>query len=283
MADSAFQVQYRQEIIAGFEQRQALLRRSVTTDSVIKGQQATFLVQDSNSAEAVNRGLNGLLPYRANNLTQSTATLQEWHDPVRITGFNIFASQGDITSQMQRDSIGTINRKIDDDIIGELENFTNDTGGATTMSLDLFLYAKTILGNNEVPSDGRICAVLTPAAMAYLHQTTEFGSSDYVMSKPLQTGEAFYDESVKVYDFLGIKVIEHPRLPGAGTSSEKCFMYHESSIGHAIDTNGLQTYMNYNEEHDYSFVRTSVYMGSKLLQNSGGVLINHDGSAFAAQ
>ncbi len=283
MADSAFVTRYREEIIAGFEQRQSLLRQSITTEAMIKGGSAVFLVADSNHAEAVSRGLNGLLPYRANHLVQSTATLAEWHDPVRMTGFNIFASQGDLVAQMQKDSIGTINRKIDDDIIDQLETTTVDTGSATTMSLDLFLYAKTILGNAEVPHDGQICAVLTPAAMAYLHQTTEFGSSDYINSRPIQTGQAFYDDTVKIYDFLGIKIMEHPRLPGVGTSSEKCFMYHRNAVGHAVDTKGIQTYMNYNEEHDYSFVRTSIYMGSKLLQGSAVVQMTHDGSAYAAQ
>jgi len=283
MADSAFETRYRQEVIAGFEQRQSLLRRSVTTESMVKSGSAVFLVQDSNSATAANRGLNGLLPYRANNLTQSTATLKEWHDPVRMTGFNIFASTDGIVSQMQADSIGTINRKSDDDIIAIADTCSNDTGAATTMSLDLFLFAKVILGVNEVEHDGQICAVMTPAAMAYLHQTTEFGSSDYVTQKPMQTGTAFYDDTVKVYDFLGVKIIEHPRLTGVGTSAEKCFMYHRRSIGHAIDSGGIQTYMDYNKEHDYSYVRTSAYFASVKLQNSGGVLINHDGSAYAAQ
>ncbi len=282
-SSTAFQTQYRQEIVDGFEQRQSLLRQAVTTEAVIKGNTATFLVADSGGASAVTRGTNGLLPYRANSLTQASATLAEWHDPVRITGFNIFASQGDLISNMQKTSLGTINRKIDADIIAQLETITNDTGAAATMSLDLFLYAKTILGNNAVPNDGQICAVLSPAAMAYLHQTTEFGSSDYVNSRPVQTGEAFYDGQMKVYDFLGVKVLEHPNLTGKGTSAEKCFMFHRSAVGHAVDTKGLQTEMDYMKEHDYSWVRTSVYMGSKLLQQNGGVLINHDGSAFAAQ
>lgn len=282
MADSAFVTQYRNELIDGFEQRQSLLRQTVTTETLIKGGSAVFLVADSNSATAVTRGLNGLLPYRANNLTQSTATLNEWHDPVRMTGFNIFASQGNLTAKMQKDSIGTINRKIDDDIIDQLETITNDTGSAASMSLDLFLHAKTILGNNEVPFDGNIFAVISPAAEAYLLQTSEFGSADYVGKKPVASGETAFDDMVKMYDWLGVKIIVHPRVPGVGTSAEKLFMYHRDAVGHAIDTKGLQTFMDYNEEHDYSFVRTSVYMGSKLLQQSGGVLINHDGSAFAA-
>ena len=282
MADSAFQTQYRQELIDGFEQRQSLIRQTVTTEAMIKGGTAVFLVADSGSATAVTRGLNGLLPYRANNLTQSTATLQEWHDPVRMTGFNIFASQGDLVAKMQKDAVGTINRKIDDDIIDQLETLTNDTGAASTMSLDLFLHAKTILGNNAVPFDGNIFAIISPAAEAYLLQTSEFGSADYVAKKPVASGETAFDDQVKMYDWLGVKIIVHPRVPGVGTSAEKLFMFHRDSIGHAFDSKGLQTFMNYNEEHDYSFVRTSVYMGSKLLQNAGGVLINHDASGFAA-
>ena len=37
MSDTAFQIQYRQEFIASFEQHQSLLRDTVTTEAVIKG------------------------------------------------------------------------------------------------------------------------------------------------------------------------------------------------------------------------------------------------------
>ena len=75
MADTAFQKQYRQEVIAGFEVNQSLLRDSVTTEAVIKGNEAVFLVGDSGGATAVTRGVNGLIPSRPDNLTQNTATL----------------------------------------------------------------------------------------------------------------------------------------------------------------------------------------------------------------
>ncbi len=83
MANTAFQIQYRQEFIAGFEQRQSLLRDTVTTESVIKGNQATFLIADSGDATAVTRGVDGLIPSRHDDLTQTTATLVEWHDLVK--------------------------------------------------------------------------------------------------------------------------------------------------------------------------------------------------------
>jgi hypothetical protein len=53
-------------------------------------------------------------------------------------------------------------------------------------------------------------------------------------------------------------------------------------MGHACDTTGLNMAVGYNDEHDYSYARASSFMGSKLLQNTGIVNVNHDGSAFAA-
>jgi hypothetical protein len=87
------------------------------TESVIKGNTAVFLTADSGGASAVTRGVNGLIPARADNLNQFSATLLEWHDLVRKTKFNIFASQGDQKRIMQETSMAVVNRKIDDDIV----------------------------------------------------------------------------------------------------------------------------------------------------------------------
>lgn len=276
MADTAFQVQYRDEYIAGFEQRQSLVRQTVTTEANINGNQAVFLVADSGSAQAVTRGVNGLIPARADNLTQNTATLAEWHDLVRRTGFNITMSQGDGRRIMQETSHGVLNRKIDSDIITALATGTQDTGAAATASLALAMYGLTILGNNAVPMDGNISALVTPAFHAYLMQTKEFASADYVNNKPFENG-------MTMYRWAGVNWIVHPNLPGKGTAAESCFMYHKSAIGHACNMEGLASFVGYDSEQDYSFARATAYMGSKLLQNAGVVILNHDGSAFSAQ
>lgn len=276
MADSAFQIQYRQEFIAGFEQRQSLVRSTVTTEAMIKGNQATFLVADSNGETAVTRGINGLIPAAASNLNQFTATLQEWHRLERRTNYNIFASQGDGRAIMQMNALAVLNRKVDQDIITELNTGTNDTGAAQVGSLALAMYAKTILGNNEVPMDGNISALITPAFEAYLMQTKEFGSADYVNNKP-------FESNMTMFRWAGVNWIVHPNLPGKGTAAEKCFMYHKDAIGHAADMYQLETAVGYDDEQDYSFARATGYFGSKLLQNKGVVVMNHDGSAYAAQ
>lgn len=276
MAESAFQTQFRQEFIHGFEQTQSLVRDTVTTESVIKGNEATFLIADSGGAEAVTRGLNGLIPGRPDNLAQPKAILKEWHDKPIKTGFNIFASQGDQRRIMQVTAMGVINRKIDQDIIGELATATQDTGAADKMSLALALYGTTILGNNEVPSDGNISCLITPAAHAYLMQTKEFASVDYVNNKP-------FSGQLTMFRWANVNWIVHPNLPGKGTAAEKCFMFHKNAIGHAVDTGGISTNVGYNDEDDYSYALCTVYMGSKVLQSSGIVIINHDGSGFAPQ
>lgn len=79
MAESAFQQQYRQELVATFEEGTSWLRQTTVTEAVIKGNQATFLVAGSGDASAVTRGINGLIPARADDMTQLTATLTEWH------------------------------------------------------------------------------------------------------------------------------------------------------------------------------------------------------------
>lgn len=276
MSDHAYQVAYRDEFIAQFEQRQSLLRQTVTTEAMIKGQQATFLVAGSNHADAVTRGLNGNIPARYDDLNQYTATLVEWHDLVKRTSFNIFASQGDGKRIMQQTTMGVLNRRIDEDILTELASATNDTGSSATASVPLVMYAQTILGNNEVPMDGNISAVISPAFYAYLMQTKEFTNIQWVNDKPFESG-------LRMFRWANVNWIVHPNISGKGTNAEKCFMYHKDAIGHAANIPDMQSMVDYNREQDYTWARASAFMGSKILQNSGIVVMNHDGSQLAAQ
>lgn len=282
MADTAFQTAYRQEFIAGFEQTQSLLRDTVTTEAVIKGNQAVFLVADSGSAVASSRGTNGLIPARADNNTQYTATLSEWHDKVNKTSFNIFASQGNQRQIMQNTTMGVINRKIDSQITDELNTGTVTIGSATTVpSTLLFQNAIVKLQNASVPWDSNITLLCQPSFLAYLEMTTEFASADFVEVRPYASGDASWRDKPMAYRWRNCLIITHPNLPGKGTSSEKSFMYHKSAIGHAADVAGMTSAVGYDDEDDYSYARASMFMGVKLLQNAGIIVITADGSALA--
>lgn len=283
MADTAFQIQYRQEFVMAFEQHQSLLRETVTTEVVIKGYQAVFTVLGSGSATAATRGLNGKIPARADSMTQNTCQLQEWHDLVRKTDFNVFASTGNQRAAMQITTTAVINRKIDETIINELNTGTITVGSSSTIpNVSLFQNAKVKLSNASVPVDGFITMLCNPSFIAYLEQATEFSNAQYVDLRPYAGSEnASWKDRKPTYRWRNCLIIEHPALPGKGTSSEKNFMYHQSAIGHAMDTAGVMSPVGYEEEQGYSWARCSATMGAKLLQNTGVVVITADGSVYA--
>ena len=283
MADTAYQIQYRNEFIHGFEDRQSILRSTCVQEAVINGNRAVFLVADSGSAVAVNRGVQGLITARADNLTQTTATLQEWHDLVRRTNFNIFASQGDARRIMQETTMAVVNRKMDDLIIAQLDTATNDTSTAAPASLDLVIKAQVILGNNfvDLSDEDNLFMLVTPAFHGYMMQQTEYASADYVEVKP------FTGPVRRFRRWGGFNWMTHPRLTnsvGAGGSgtSEQCYAYHRNALGCAVDKSGIDSPVGYDVEQGYSFARVSVHMGVALLQNSGVVQILHNGSAYVA-
>ena len=283
MSDTAFQIQYRQEFIMAFEQHQTLLRETVTTEAVIKGQQAIFLVAGSGSAAAVTRGVNGRIPARVDSNTQNTCTLQEWHDLVRKDSFNVFASQGNQRAIMQMTTMAVLNRKIDELIINQLNSGTVTIGAAGTIpNVSLFQNGRVKLSNAAVPWDSNVTLLCQPSFLAYLEQATEFANAQYVDIRPFTGGEnPSWKDKPMAYRWRNCLIVEHPNLPGKGTTSEKSFLYHKIAVGQAMDTGGVESKVGYDDEQDYSFARASAFMGALLLQNTGVVVITHDGSAYA--
>ena len=276
MAESAAQIQYRQELVSEFEEGMSWLRQTTVNESVIKGNQAVFLVGGSGAATAVTRGINGLIPARADSLTQNTATLVEWHDLVRKTRFNIFQSQGDQRRLMQETCRKVLNRRIDQDIVDQLDTATN-TVTSGTMSLAVVAEALTTLGENEVSTEDEdnMWAVMTPAVRGYLMQIPEWNSADYVEAKYLN------GPARRVKRWAGFNCIFHPNLTGVGTSAEKCYFYHRDAIGSAFDNGeGMNVAIGYDDEQDYSYARCSSFTGAKLLQQTGIVQFLHDASAI---
>lgn len=275
MAETAYSVLYRDEWIHGFEPGlKATLRSTVTTEAMVQGRQAVFLVAES-SREAVTRGSNGLIPASVDDLTQSTVTLEEVHDKPQKTQFNIFAGQSDQRAIMQATSRRVINRAIDRKIIDALAQGTQDVAGPT-FSKGVVNKSLAALLQNSVPMDGNIHAVVTPAAWMELTDLAGWSSQDYVADRPLMEG------MVEVRRWMGINWRCHDLLPGMGTNAAKCFMYHRDSVGHAYASSDIQVYAGYDEQDDYSWCRTTIYHGSLRLQNKGIVVITHDDSQYVA-
>lgn len=277
MAIEAAITQYKKDFVPAFEQRVSLLKAMTTKETVMNGNSATFLVAGSGGDTAVTRGTNGMIPYNNPTNTQIAATLVEKHAPYRMTGFNVFASQGDQVKIMRQASISVINRDIDNTLISELENATQDFGTGTA-TLNTILGAQAILGNNdvEIEDENNMFAIITPAFRGYLMQTASFASGDYVDIKP------YAGPARRFWRWNGVNWAVSSRLPGLGTSDEHCFLFHRSAIGYAVNVGEDKVFAGYDEQQAYSWSRAEVYHGAKILQNSGIVKIHHDGSAFVA-
>lgn len=283
MVDTAYQTQYRDEFVAAYEVHASLLRETVTTEAIINGNQAVFLVAGSGGASAVTRGANGLIPARNDDNAQNTVTLGEWHDLVRKTGFNIFASQGNQRQIMQMTSMAVMNRKTDEQIITVLNTGTVSVGAAgATPTVSLFQNGVVKLQNAAVPWDSNITFTCQPSFLAFLEQAPEFSNAQYVDVKPLAGGDnnASWRDKPMAYRWRNTLILMHPSLPGKATASEKSFMYHKTSAGHAANTGGISTAVGYNDEQDYTYARTTCFMGALLLQNAGVVVFTTDGTVY---
>ena len=198
-------------------------------------------------------------------------------DLVRKTRFNIFQSQGDQRRLMQDTTRKVLNRRIDADIIAQLDTATATLGATTTVSLSIIGKAITTLGEAEVPveEEDKMWAIATPAVRGYLMQIPEFSSADYVDMKFLN------GPAKRVLRWAGFNWRFHSSLTGVGTASEKCYFYHRDAIGSAFDSGeGLNTAIGYDDEQDYSYARASSFTGAKLLQQSGIVQFLHDASGI---
>lgn len=271
--------QFREDLVPAFEQKMSLLKLTTTKETMNKGNSVVFDVNGSATDTAVTRGSNGDIPYGNPTNNQVPCNLVEKHAPYAITGFNAFASQGPQVAKMREQCIRVINRDIDLTLLAELANATQDfPASAQTAGLATVLGAQAILGYNDVDVDeeDNMFCIMSPGFRAYLLQTSEFSSGDYVNTKPL-------DGPVRrFWRWAGMNWIMSNRLTGSATASELCYMYHRSALGYAVNLGEEQVFAGFNEEQGRSWARAEVYHGAKILQNNGIIKITHDGSAFVA-
>lgn len=274
MADlTVTQSLYSKEFVSAYEQKQSWLRGTVQTEGDVKGDTFIFILEGT-ADEAVERGANGNIPYAGDGQTSASCTLKEYHHLTRKNNFNIAASSVPQRTSMQRRGVVSINKKTDSLILTQLDTTTYDTnsGSAAAASLALLSEAVAIMDANGVPRDNERYGLLTPKAFQQMMKVNQFSSGDWVADKPFMNTTQW-----RVWN--SVKWAVHPYLSGVGTSTAKCFIYHKFAVGHALNMGEMQTKVGVNEEHDYSWARTSAYQGAKMIQAGGVIRIKHNDTA----
>ena len=271
MADNTvLQTLYSAEFVSAYEQKQSYLRGTVQTEGEVKGNTFIFILEGT-ADEAVERGANGNIPYAGDNQTSASCELKEYHHLARKNNFNIVSSSVPQRLSMQRRGVISINKKNDALILTQLDTTTYATNSdaAAAASLALLSEAVAILDQNGVPRDGERYGLLTPKAWQQMLKVNQFSSGDFVPDQPFMRGTEW-----RLWN--SVKWTVHPYLSGVGTATAKCFAFHKFSVGSAINMGEMQTRVGANEEHDYSWARTSAYQGAKALQVGGIVRIKHN-------
>lgn len=174
--------------------------------------------------------------------------------------------------------MAVINRKIDSDIHTELNTGTQTKTMTQTTKVAFLadiLQQKALLGLNSA-LDEEPYALITPGWHANLMQLDQFTSHDYINLKPFENVS-----KSRAFNWLGVNWIVDQGLPGAGTASAKCFMYAKKAIGHACNTAGTNVEIGFDRKNEKSWARTSIYLGSKVLQNTGIIVFTHDDTDLA--
>lgn len=278
MAVQAAVTQFRQETVAQFEQKMSRLRGATTPEWMKNGNTATFLVSGSNGDTATTRGTNGDISFGGPQNAQVNVVLKERHAAKELTGFDVFASQGDQAGGLRKMVHNIMQRDIDLSILAALSAATQDWGTGT-FDLKTVQGALAILGNNQVETDDvdNMFGLLSPAADAYLMGVDQYSNAQYFEVKPF--GKAW---GQKYKRWAGVNWIVSPLVTGVGTTTELLYVWHRDALGWAGNLPEDKVYADYDQKQGKSWARAELYHEAGLLQNSGVIKVTHDGSEFVA-
>lgn len=282
MSSANFQLAgFQSDFVAGLETKTALLPETVYTKGIANGLTFRFLVADAADKDEVTRNLTGDIPYGEPNRNGYTVTMTEAHAPYELSGFNIFTSQGPSQQIMMEAAMATINRAKDKKILTALATGTVELSAsaapAAFSGVQKFLGK---LGSNQVPNDGQTTLLVTPNYHAAMLGWKEFNSAELISRKPLDSGGAAWADTQLSYRWNNLRVVVHPGLPGVGTATETCYIYHKTAVGYAFAMNKEAIEADYEKKQDRSWVRATYYHGATLLQDNALVTFYHDASEY---
>ncbi len=267
--DQVLRTQYQSEWVQDFERTKAKLRQCVMSTGV-PGAETVYFPVIMPGDEAVEKARDGSVPTSDLDLEKVAATVRKHHKKYRIDNFDAFRAMADVRQGMSIRGIPAINRAIDRIIIQQLDTATTNMGAATILSTlaEVQEWTET-LWNADVPDDdGKVWGLVTRRAWNQMMRINEFKSMDYTTQKVVDTAIAYKS-------WMGVKWMVHNGLTGRGTASAKCYIFHESAVGHMINGDPRAVLFQ-NEEDDYFGVRFEVMHAAKLILQTGVVQYLHN-------
>lgn len=234
--DTAFINSYEAKAHEVFQRQGSYLKDSVRLKDNVIGSTAVF--QKVGKGTATTKARHGTITPMNQTHTAPSVTLADfyagdWVDKLDEAKINI--NERDVIASGGAMALG---RKCDDQITTVLDTTSQSVITLTVTSKATILATSVQFAeaawSNDVPNDGQVYAVATPRYWSQLMLLDQFQNADYVGAdgQSFKQGPAVGRGRWK--DWMGIKWKMQTGLPGAGTATAKCFIYHKMALGYAI-------------------------------------------------
>ena len=231
---TAFIGDYNKDVHLVFQREGSMLRPAVYTKDNIIGNTAYF--EKLGTGTATTKSRHGeITPMNATH-TQPSCTLVDFYAGDWVDLLDEAKTNIDARMAYAKSGAYALGRKVDSQITVIL-----DSTAESTVTLAVTSYAAILAGlitmvealdANSVPNDGQRYGALTPRMYAQAMTVTSFASADYVGANGMPFTEGAPGHR-KWRDWMGVKWAMHPDLPGQGTATAKCFVWHKTALGYA--------------------------------------------------
>lgn len=233
--DTAFITSYEAKVHEVFQRRGSYLKDAVFHKTDVVGSTASF--HKIGTGTATTKARHGTITPMNQTHTAPTCTLVDFY-----AGDWVDRLDEAKTNMNERDAIASggamaLGRKVDSQITTVLDSTTQGTVTLTITSKAAILATAIQFAEaaweNDVPNDGEVYCVVTPRYWSQLMLLEQFSNADYVSTD----GQTFKSGPMagkgRWKDWNGIKWKMQTGLPGAGTATAKCFIWHKTAVGYA--------------------------------------------------
>ena len=233
---ASFITDYESKVHEVFQREGSYLKDAVFLKDNVVGSTASF--HKVGKGTATTKARHGVITPMNQTYTAPTATLADffagdWVDKLDEAKTNIA-----IRDTVARGGAMALGRKCDDQITTVLDTTTQSTVTLTVTSKATVLATAVEFAeaawDNDVANDGQVYAVVTTRYWSQLMQLEQFSNAEWVGSdgQTFRMGPAM--GRAKWKEWNGIKWKMQTGLPGAGTATAKCFIWHKTAVGYAI-------------------------------------------------
>ena len=234
--DTSFITSYEAKVHEVFQRQGSYLKDAVRVKDNVVGSTAVF--QKIGKGTATTKARHGTITPMNQTHTAPSVTLADfyagdWVDKLDEAKVNI----------NERDALAAggamaLGRKVDDQITTALDATTQTVITLTVTSKAAILATAIEFAeaawDNDVPNDGQVYAVVTSRYWSQLMTIDQFQRAEYVSAEGMSLMKGPMVGKGKWKDWMGIKWKMQTGLPGAGTATAKCFIWHKMAIGYAV-------------------------------------------------